>query len=199
MIDLYSYNRIRYGFPKPKDAALSVVYLRTERARQQADAVKRDFEVIRLNRDKEAFLIKHFLVEVFSGYQRRVAAQYLTDEGAALAQYGARRHAEVEMRMRLNVVLLLLLIVALAAATATVGDMIGSNATALWLFVFVVLLVEDAVLLQPFRLWIDTALLEGAVAGTVRGLVEKFSSSAKVMLGRTQVSPSVCEMFVCSF
>ena len=151
-----------------------------QRARMRAEAVKLTLSTIRLDQDKDLFLIRRFLVDSLPGYRRLVAQHYF---------FHKQETEEFYKDQPLYVLKICAGSLALYYIVATTivllfGVGIGSKATTLWLFGVLTALAQDMFLLQPLRIVVKFVFITNSVTAELLALFEVLAIRARSLTKR---------------
>ena len=137
------------------------------RARRKAQAVKGEVQMLPTDEEKELYLMKAFILEHLSGYQRGIAQRYLLSPG----KFQSGRYATSRAVMRvMAMVLLPLLYTAMFYAVYYCNSTMGSRSATFWLVACLIAVAQDALVLQPFRIWLKWIIIPAYVSQDVREL-----------------------------
>jgi len=142
----------------PLTSSSTQLLRRVQLARRRAEFIKSEMEYMQ-DEAKEAFLLKHFIVDAFRGHQRSIASRYF------LGSIQSTKRSQFALLLRTLSVLLLPIIFALLIYWVLVFNLdIGSRATTLWLFVTLTTLLEDVFVLQPLKIWLTWVVINSYVS-----------------------------------
>mmetsp|Transcript_14931 Transcript_14931/g.20503 ORF Transcript_14931/g.20503 Transcript_14931/m.20503 type:complete len:1670 (+) Transcript_14931:55-5064(+) len=128
------------------------------RARIAGDAIKQDLEAILGSHDDvERHLFQRFIVSLFTGFKRQVAARFML-KPTRTAQSAYWRFLE----LLAAVLILLAFAVGVLYVLFTFDRRLGSRAMDLWILVFVLSLLEDIFVIQPMKIWLVWIVIPSA-------------------------------------
>jgi hypothetical protein len=178
-IDNFSFRQMRYGFWEK--ASTKEVRTRVDRAREMADYLKIELELLHTDEEREILLMKHFFVDYFEGYVRALVHRYMLGNG----QFESIRFAYVRgLRKTIFTFLLPLLVLLQLYLTYIYQLTIGSRSTTLWLGITLVAFVQDIFILQPFKVFLRWIFINNIIATQVRTTIEMVRDRARVILCR---------------
>ena len=174
--DNFSFRQMRYGFENAKFEHVKRI---VTNAREEADLLKLELELMHTEEEREVFLMKHFFVNYFQGYTRLLVNRYM------LGRFESVRNSYFRAARKYFFMLLL---------PAMLGGMIyfiyiyqvalGSRSTTMWLAITIISLFQDVVLLQPIRIWMRWIFINAMVAQEVRDVVFNFRDRCRIILMR---------------
>jgi len=137
----------------------SEVLSKVELVRKRAEYVKSELEYLPSQNEKELFLMKHFIVDAFKGYQRGIAARYFLGSIKSV-----RTSKYIELAKNCSLLLLPIIFAVLFYFVLFLNFDVGSRATDMWLCVTLVSLGEDIFVLQPLRIWLKWVVMNSYVS-----------------------------------
>ena len=158
-------SRSRYSFYAPDRQAL---INKISETRAAAEDIKRRLYFIEDQNDKEVYLMRHFLVNSFAGYKKRIVKRYAFDPYEVKLTDDSGKNMERSL-------CLLALVITLALAgylTLSVGSQIGSKSFMMFIVIAMASLVEDIILLQTVRIFLVYIVMTSLVAGEYRRILE---------------------------
>ena len=180
VLDSETYARKRYGFNGVKSVPIERVLAKVETARAEARYLKKEMELTRTNEERELLLMKHFLVDIFSGYRQEIASQYFF-RGYVSPQ---ARNARFDVCL-INIVSLTVYVLVIVILTYVFGSQIGSNAIPMWGEVVGISIIGDLFILQIVKVvWHNLLVVSIIVGEEARELCERFSNGSKTILRR---------------
>ena len=178
-VDNFSFRQMRYGFWEK--ATTKEVRQRVDRAREMADYLKIELELLHTDEEREILLMKHFFVDYFEGYVRALVHRYMLGNG----QFESIRYAYFRgLRKTLFTFLLPLLVLLQLYLTYVYQLTIGSRSTTLWLGITLVAFIQDILILQPFKVFLRWIFINNIIAKNVRETIEMVRNRARVVLCR---------------
>ena len=175
--DNFSFRQMRYGFLKAKP---DLIKKDVTRAREQADILKSELELMHTEEEREVYLIKNFFVDYFQGYTRSIANRYL------LGKFESVKFTYIRaLRKYLFMILLPALILACLYFVYIYQVSLGSRSTQLWLSITMLAIFQEILLIQPFQIWLRWVLINGMVATEIRETMKDFRDRSRVILIRT--------------
>lgn len=176
-MDEFSFKKLRYGFTKldPTD-----LLRRVRVARKDAGRIRAELDRLPRDEDKEAFLIKSFVVDYFSGMERSVLRRYFFPHWES-AKTGRMR----ALRRMICCILLPAYIVGGIFMIAFFSIPLGSRAAYYWTTVLVLAVCEDLALVQPIAIWIRMTVLTTLVRDDCRHLLTDLKKQGRLILMRT--------------
>lgn len=173
-------SRIRYGLSRASYAAIE---RKVVRARAEAENLRRELSAIDDPELREEYLMKHFIVHIYSGYQRSVVHRYFfptdyTDPTRSTSLHVAMQHG---LCLLLLPVLFFVMLYYIFAFNANIGSRAGN----LWLLVTFVSLLQKTFFAEPCKILVKWMVLNASVATDVRKFCEALSQRSLVMLRRT--------------
>jgi hypothetical protein len=176
-VDEFSYKQLRYGFQRLNSKDL---LRRVKTARNDAGKIRAELERISIDEDKEAFLMKSFIVDYFSGFERTVARRYFFHHWESSKLDWMRR-----VRRICCLIALPGYIVAGIFLIAFFNIPIGSRAGYYWTTVLVLSVCEDIIVLQPSYIWVRMTAVTTLVADDCRNILADLKKKGKLIMMRT--------------
>jgi hypothetical protein len=176
VFDQITFRRYRYSLD---NVAHDAVCKRVQAVRAEADTMHQEMEVMESVEEQEKYLMRQFIVNSFPTIQRGVVGRYF------LKEYNLKRTEFVKNMERASLVFLPLFIGFLIFYVYQFNLSIGSRSTNMWLAVTFIGLVQDIILLQPTKIFINFIVINGNVAHDVRQLCERLSKRSKLIMMRT--------------
>lgn len=158
-----------------------LIHRKLQRARMRAEAIKLALSNIRLNSDKDTYLIRRFLCDSLPGYRRLVAQHYFF-HAIETEEFYSKQPLYV---LKICLACLVLYFIAMATFIFVWGVLIGSRATDLWLLAVLTALVQDMFLLQPLRIIVKFVFITNAVTAELQALYEVLAIRSKSILTRS--------------
>lgn len=164
-----------FGARKPK------IYSKIVAARKKAQRIKNDLQLIVSDEDKEHFLMSCFMLEYLRGFQRNIATRFLLVDGKLKTRKGATA------RMMFKYIAMILLPTIYAGMGYLIyycNTSIASRSSTFWLVIAVIAVVQDAVFLQPFRVWFKCVAMPSYVSADIRELCRSIQHRFNFILTR---------------
>ena len=159
-------------------SSVKVAHKQLARVRSEAGVLSQELEQMPTQEERELFLMRHFIVNVFSGHERALAARFF------LRQYRLDRTWTVRYTEYACLLLLPLFVALLIYYIYVFNLSIGSKATNLWLAVTSMAFTQDILLLYPCKVWINWVVINSALADGVRELCERLMARSRLILMR---------------
>ena len=182
---------LRYGFQSERDVKVDILTRRIVAARNAADDIKRQSEHFHLNREKEVFLMKHFIVDLFTGYLRASAREhFFGDEESLLDSHGStfnilNRIADIlgeKVVQVLTITTAILMLIGMVAVTYLFSTSIGSKATPFWANLLLFCLGIDIFLVQTMKIYLRNIILIAPLRKAVPLLCETLGKKVRFMM-----------------
>jgi hypothetical protein len=145
------------------------------RSRAQAESLKHLLQFYTMDREREVFLFQQFIVHLFSGFRKQILRDYL---GIHEISFAVNSRAWIWIKTFFLSISLLILVATMIIIVFYYRLSIGSRAVEMWLYVSVVAVLEDIVLIQPFRIYLQWFVVMTFVRDDVRqlwfGLKQRF-------------------------
>ena len=149
-------------------------------ARASAELIRQQLDDLDDPAAQEELLMKHFIIDVFTGYKRRIVSRYfLGDHNVLDAPFMP------ELQQWFCLVALPCYAAVMLYFILVLNISIGSCSTNLWLLVIAVSFAEDVLMLEPVKIWVVWMLINSQVSNEVRGFCESLSTKARLILRRT--------------
>ena len=163
--DTISHSRFKFYAPT-KDILIN----RIIKVREAAENIKRRVHFLEDQNDKEIYMMRHFLVNSFSGYKKRIVKRYAFDPYEVKVTNDDGKYSE-----QIGFSILLVFVIFLEAyLTLTIGSQIGTRAFLMFVMVVLLSLVEDIFLLQTVRVYLRFIAMTSLVAGEYRKILDGF-------------------------
>jgi hypothetical protein len=176
-VDNFSFRILRYGFSKPKtkDIQKKLVY-----AREYADYIKGELELMNSDEEREAYLMKAFFVDIFQGFHKAIAHRYM------LGSFESVRYAYFRaMRKLLFTALLPALLLVMLYLIYVYHFTLGTRSTSLWLYIVIVAFIQEVLLLQPLKILMRWIVINNVVSEDIRKTVLDFRDRSRIILIRS--------------
>ena len=173
-VDAISYRQARYGFEK---ISRSKVLRDVIMTRRSSNDLKNHIEIIENENEKEIYLMRSFLTDLFFGYQRKIIKNIwvkIVEEKIST------------FYIILWIVMLLIILGGMSFVIFLFGRDIGSLALNTWVVISVVCLLEDIFILETILVYIDYNVITYPVLVEMDKIINKFKSSTRLILGRTR-------------
>jgi len=158
----------RYGFVA---SSKKMVLKRVLGARADAEVMKNEIEKMEKDEDKEAFIMKNFVVNNFYGYQKVIASKYFLGNHESDEGKERRFFFRVLYALMVPAITILMLI-----AISTLYTSVGTRASAIWLMVTFLALIQDIFILQPIKIFVKYVVITSQVSADVRQLLDAMSA-----------------------
>jgi len=176
-VDNFSFRQMRYGF---KNAKFEHVKTIVSAAREEADILKGELELMHTEEEREIYLMKHFFVNYFEGYKRKLVHRYM------LGKFESVRNTYFRALRKYTFVFLLPALLAGMMYFIYIYQVsLGSRSTTLWAAITTVALFQEVMLLQPFKIWLRWILINAVIADEVRNVIFHFRDRCRIILMRT--------------
>ena len=175
-VDTFSFRIMRYGFtrPKTKEIMRKLLY-----AREHADFVKSELELMDTDEEREVYLMKTFIVDYFQGYHRAIAHRYM------LGSFESVKHSYFRaLRKTLFMLLLPAMVLMQVYLIYQYHFSLGSRTTNLWLYITLLAFLQEIFLLQPLKILVRWVCINNVVAGDIRRMVLDFRDRCRIILIR---------------
>lgn len=172
------------------DTRAAAIVSRVNDSRAEAIRLRALCEV-QLDEAKEALLMRHFIVGLFAGYQKRVVASFYfgANSNQLLLQEQLITSVDSSCYSRFlrygSCVGLPLLLAIMMYCTAVLGASIGSRSIDLWLVVVLGGLVIDNLAIQVIVVWLTWSVIYNSVAIEFESIMRNLKGKSRIILRRT--------------
>jgi hypothetical protein len=149
-------------------------------SRHHAELIRQEMELLDDPEEQEELLMKHFIIDVFTGHKRRIVSRYFLGDRDVLNRTFLPEYQQMFCLVALPCYAAVMLYFILVLNIS-----IGSRSTNLWLLVILTSFAEDTLLLEPTKIWITWMLINSQVSDEVRSFCESMSMKARLILRRT--------------
>jgi hypothetical protein len=141
---------------------------RIMRSRAVAINVRREIEALKSVNEKEEYLLKIFIIDLFAGFRRLLVERLLLYNYVNTAR---NRHLETVSRW-FSIIALPVVFGVMLYLIFSFQVSIGSRATTSWLIIVAVSVLQDILLLQPIKIWLKYVLINSLVSPEVRKIFD---------------------------
>jgi hypothetical protein len=183
--------QMRYG-ANLTDAAKIAHQLET--ARDEALSIRGALEDLEETEEKEAALMKYFIIHTFQGYKKAILSKYFLGDQDVL-----QRTHYVVLQQLASIVLLPAYALFMVYFIFVLNISIGSRSTNIWLLVCLLSFIQDTFLLEPTKIWVKWILINSSVSEEARTFCESLSQRSYLVLRRTSGLMRNCNAMVQHF
>ena len=190
-IDRNRVRLLRYGFQSERDVKLDALTRRIVAARNTADDLKRQSERFHFNSEKEIFLMKHFIVDLFTGYMRAAAREHFFGDVESLHDsHGSsfnvfNRIADIlgeQVLQVLTIATAAFILLGMAVVIYLFSTSIGSKAIPFWGNLTLFCLGTDIFLVQTMKIYLKNIILIAPLRKAVPLLCETLGKKVRFMM-----------------
>lgn len=178
-VDTSSFLKVRHGFKHAKVSRTEVMH-RVARSRLVLNTAVREVEACDSALGKEAYLMKLFLTESFSGGIREVVKKFLSRKELF--------DSDAKVPVTTSVMCAVGLVIWYAGMTyyiLRIGLLIGSKSSMLWLVTALISVGEDMFLLQPLGIAFQWIVATSSFREELAEMVVRLKSRSKLMIMRS--------------
>ena len=174
--DLLLLDRRHYG---QHTTSATVIQSRIEDVRNETATMRKEMEELPSQEERELYMIKQFIVTLFTGHERAIASRYF------LRDYQLKRTDFVRYQEYFCLLFLPMYMALLIYYIYVFNLSIGSKATDIWLIVTFLAFAQDVFVLYPTKIWVNWIVINNAVSESVRDICERLIARSRLILMRT--------------
>ena len=178
------FDKLRYNFPEKDNEQVSTWITRT---RLYSVRLHGMLESIISLEEREEYLMKQFILDLFQGNEQVILRQYLFVGSTYMTYFRAFLYSPVWRSFACGVMMILwnILVIVMFAVLYSIGTDIGTRAASLWYHIFLITLVQDIFVIEPLAIWMQFVVVNGKIRKEVNDVYQSLIDRSRLVLRRS--------------